>query len=114
MSVVGAAESEQQFDQFIFQRELNEVYLLIDYLSGRPDKTLTAFDNITLTDLGAESRLDKSGKADPFVAAGGPPLNTTPKLPETPDAPWGDVLTKICLLRYPPDGIRQLKAENAA
>ena len=48
MSVAGTVESEQQFDQFIFQRELNEVYLLIDYLSGRPDKTLIAFDNIAL------------------------------------------------------------------
>src|ERR1700735_5251772 len=94
MSVVGAAESEQQFDQFIFQRELNEVYLLIDYLSGRPDKTLALFDNIALADTGAEGRLVSSGNADPPVAAGGLPSETTPNFLNTSDAPWGDVLTK--------------------
>jgi len=116
MSVVGPVESEQQFDQFIFQRELNEVYLLIDYLSGRPDKTLIAFDNIALADLDAESRLGQLGGADPPVAAsaGVLPSETTPDLLKPPEIPLGDVLTKICLLRYPPDGVRQLKAENAA
>jgi hypothetical protein len=116
MSVAGTVENEQQFDQFIFQRELNEVYLLIDYLSGRPDKTLIAFDNIALADLDAESRLGQLEGADPPVAAsaGGLSSETTPDLLKTPEIPLGDVLTKICLLRYPPDGVRQLKAENAA
>jgi hypothetical protein len=116
MPGAGTVESEQQFDQFIFQRELNEVYLLIDYLSGRPDKTLIAFDNIALADLDAESRLGQLAGADPPVAAsaGGFPSETAPDLLKTPETPLGDVLTKICLLRYPPDGVRQLKAENAA
>jgi hypothetical protein len=116
MSVGGAVESEQQFDQFIFQRELNEVYLLIDYLSGRPDKTLIAFDNIALADLDAESRLGLLGEANPPAAAGagGPHPETAPDLSQTPEAPLGDVLSKICFLRYPPDGVRQMKAENAA
>src|ERR1700679_1283433 len=85
MSVAGTVESEQQFDQFIFQRELNEVYLLIDYLSGRPDKTLVAFDNIALADLDAESRLGQLGGADPpgAVSAGGLPSETTPDLLKT-------------------------------
>jgi hypothetical protein len=110
MSADGAVESEQQFDQFIFQRELNEVYLLIDYLSGRPDKTLIAFDNIALADLDAESRLGLLGEANPPAAAsaGGPSPEAAP------EAPLGDVLSKICFLRYPPDGVRQMKAENAA
>jgi hypothetical protein len=116
MSVAVAIESEGQFDQFIFQRELNEVYLLIDYLSGRPDKTLMAFDDIAPADVDADSKLGELGGVDPLgiVDPGAISPDTTPHIPQTSDVALNDVLTRICLLRYPPDGVRQLKAENAA
>src|SRR5712692_113165 len=36
---------EQLFDELIFKSELNEVYLLIDFVSGRPDRNL---DRLTM------------------------------------------------------------------
>ena len=51
-----AAPKTERIQDFIFSRELAEVYLLLDFVSGRSDKSLaTAFDSI------AESEKNKDG-----------------------------------------------------
>ena len=46
--------AQQQLDEAIFRRDLFEVYLLIDFISGRTDKTL---DDLELTLPGADAPL---------------------------------------------------------
>lgn len=73
-------------EEIVFKRELNEVYLLIDFISGRADQSLDR-----LTDL-----------TGPEAAAHDPPL-----------AP-SEVISTICRFRYPPDGTPEVNARNAA
>jgi hypothetical protein len=40
-----AAVSETSFEEFVYRQHLNEVYLLLDFISGRPDKRLSDLDN---------------------------------------------------------------------
>jgi hypothetical protein len=37
-------DESDNFDELIFKRELNEVYLLLDYISGRPDAHIWNLD----------------------------------------------------------------------
>jgi hypothetical protein len=48
------------FDDLIFQQELNEVYLLLDFISGRPDRHLSDLDNKISDPENPEKKLSSS------------------------------------------------------
>jgi hypothetical protein len=79
---------DQQIDEFLFKKELDEVYLLLDFISGRTDKDL--------------SRL---AVPDPV-----PPADATAR----PDLSPRDVMRRLSLIRYPPTGTRKQNADDAA
>ncbi|MCJ2045695.1 hypothetical protein MKK58_14325 [Methylobacterium sp. J-078] len=73
------------FHRLVFQQELNEVYLLLDFVSGRPDKHFA----------------DLNGKiADP--AHDGASMTTS------------EVIQRVSSLRYPPDKPERENAQDAA
>src|SRR5258708_33819936 len=80
-----------RMQDFIFARELSEVYLLLDHVSGRADKTLAA----------AERRAEAAqnlAAADPF------------DMPDTPP----DWIERICKIGWPAEGTTIQQAEQAA
>jgi hypothetical protein len=81
---------EDQYDEFVFRRLLDEVYLLMDFVSGRPDKSITALTGI---------RVPTSATANPGADA----ATTT-----------DDIITHISTLRFPPPQMQPLTARNAA
>jgi hypothetical protein len=84
-SANGGAQ-QQLIHELYFKRDLNEVHLLIDFVSGRPERTL---DRLTML--------------DPDPRAGGRPLNA------------GEIVARIALMRYPPpEETRVMNAQNAA
>ncbi len=87
------APSAQQrlVDELIFRRDINEGFLLIDYISGRSEKSL--------------KDLDTEGLALPGSAPPGP---------GAPPIPPGQIWEAFCRIRYPPDLEKHVKAENAA
>lgn len=76
---------QELIDELIFKRDVDEGFLLIDYISGRSEKSLKDFD------------------VDRLEIPGGPAPATA-----------GQVLRKFCEIRYPPDPEPRVKAENAA
>ncbi len=78
---------QQLVDELIFKRDVNEGFLLIDYISGRSEKSLKDLDVTGLEIAGAD-----------------------PASPITPS----QVLRKFCEIRYPPTPIPKVKAEDAA
>jgi hypothetical protein len=79
-----AAVGALAFDELIFQQELNEVYLLLDFISGRPDKHLSDLDG-KIADLSNATTMN---------------LTT--------------ILERVSLLRYPPQTAEPKKAQDAA
>src|SRR5260221_3528651 len=79
-----AVESDQ-YSGFVFQRLLDEVYLLMDYVSGRPDKSIVDLQDI---------QLPGAAPADKIAA--------------------DDIITHISQLRFPPPDSRPINARNAA
>jgi hypothetical protein len=77
-------EQQEQHDQFIFRRMLNEVYLLMDFVSGRHDKSLTSLSGVRIP--GQDSALTTAD----------------------------EIITHISTLRFPPEEFRPLTARNAA
>jgi hypothetical protein len=75
-----------QYDEFVFRRLLDEVYLLMDFVSGRADKSITGLTGIRI----------------PGDAAA-PDATTT-----------DDIITHISTLRFPPAETQPLTARNAA
>jgi hypothetical protein len=68
----------------LFWHEVNEVHLLLDFVSGRNDKSLTSLTGIP--DPGDSSKT----------------------------LSWGEVVDKICQIRFPPQGTAESKADAAA
>jgi len=77
-------DQQEQHDEFIFRRMLNEVYLLMDFVSGSHDKSLTSLGGIRIP--GNDSALSTAD----------------------------DIITHISTLRFPPEEFRPLNARNAA
>ena len=77
-------DQQEQHDEFIFRRMLNEVYLLMDFVSGRHDKSLTSLSGIRIP--GKDSAITNAD----------------------------DIITHISTLRFPPEEFRPLTARNAA
>jgi hypothetical protein len=80
------SEQTKAIEQVIFKRELNEVYLLLDFISGRADRSLV--DLKPLPGPGADD-------ASPLLS---------------PSA----VVSVVCQLRYPPTGSAVVNANEAA
>jgi hypothetical protein len=72
----------------MFWRDLNEVHLLMDYISGRADKSLAALNDVPNPDV-------KPGTAGAVLSA-------------------QDAIQRICLIRFPPEGSPEKKANDAA
>jgi hypothetical protein len=70
------SDENELHDLVVFAQELNEVYLLIDFVSGRADRNLG-----TLTM--ANPNKGQEGESDPMMS--------------------GDIVKKIAAMRYPPD-----------
>jgi hypothetical protein len=83
------AETEDQallHSRFVFGTLLNEVYLLMDFVSGRAERSLAGLEGMDVPGRPADA----------------------------PPATRGDVLEHICKLRYPPPAFDPISAENAA
>jgi hypothetical protein len=92
-------------DQLTFNSDVNEVFLLIDHISGRSEKSLRDLDT-----TGIELPAPQLG-ADPAPAM--PPQPDTP--PATSDKPSiADVLHRLCQIGYPPHPDATTKAHKAA
>jgi hypothetical protein len=89
---------------FILQRELAEVYLLLDYLSGRSDKNLsTAFNGAGLppTAVASEAGNPKPPENAAGAASGGQPAAGANGGGMTNlSQQW---ISKICEIKWPPD-----------
>jgi hypothetical protein len=88
----GVTVSEQQklVDELIFKRDVNEGFILIDFISGRSEKSL--------------KDLDTSNMVLPAGQGGG----------DGGKISTGDALRAFCEMRYPPAGENGIKAGNAA
>jgi len=84
-----ARERKAKFQLELFWRELNEVHLLLDFVSGRNDKSLVALTGIP----------DPAGPGSGGVSA---PLS------------WDQVVDRICAIRFPPEGTPESTAQDAA
>jgi hypothetical protein len=85
MSTPSDEQASSSFDELIFKRELNEVHLLLDFISGRPGVHLGSID----------LRMPKPGYPDET-------LNTF------------ETITYVFKLRYPPDSNLSNRAADAA
>lgn len=83
----GSKHSELQppFDELLFKQELNEVYLLLDYISGQPDKHLAGLDGKISDPNDEHKKLTSS-----------------------------EIISRISLLRYPSDSSRENRSKEAA
>ena len=82
------ARKTRLFDDELFLRDLSEVHMLIDFVSGRVDKSLADLDGIAFTD----------------PAGGSAPVHATAQ----------QVVEEICKISYPPGGDIEVNAQQAA
>ncbi|MEX3936332.1 hypothetical protein AB4Y32_31875 [Paraburkholderia phymatum] len=85
MSTPSGEKASSSFDELIFKRELNEVHLLLDFISGRPEVHIGSID----------LKMPKPGYPNET-------LNTF------------ETITYVCKLRYPPDSNVSNRAADAA
>jgi hypothetical protein len=83
------SQHDRAIDEVLFKRELDEVYLLMDFVSGRPDKELSSL-----------SVPDPRQSSDPSQ----PAKNLTPQ----------QVVARLALVRYPPNKTWEQNADDAA
>ncbi len=81
-------DDDRAMQEEMFWRDLNEVHLLMDYISGRADKSLSDLKDV----LNPDSTAGNSAA--------------------TLSAP--DALQRVCLIRFPPDSSPEKKASDAA
>lgn len=84
MNMVPVKDASSSFDELIFKRELNEVYLLLDFISGRPDVHIGSID----------LKIPKPDAPNETLSA-------------------FETIEYICKLRYPPDPHGALRAADA-
>ena len=93
------------FDELIFRRELNEVHLLLDFISGRPNAHIWDLDGkVPLPPSGARSATDVAPPTEEKPACCG-------KHDTTLDA--FETIKWVCKLRYPPTPPSTDKAYDA-
>ncbi|EEA02869.1 hypothetical protein BH160DRAFT_1877 [Burkholderia sp. H160] len=49
-AVTDGEPASNTFDELIFKRDLNEVHLLLDFISGRPDSHIWDIDDVKFPD----------------------------------------------------------------
>ena len=84
-------EEQVEFQLELLWREMNEVHLLMDFVSGRNDKSLSSLDDIP----------DPEATVDPATG-------------KAPSMPWNRVAARICSIRFPLQGTAEKKADDAA
>lgn len=105
---------QDDMQSFFFDSELAEVYLLLDFVSGRADKNLsTAFNSAGMPPESLKPVEQKT--ADPTTSNGAaPPLtNGSPASSGSAFNPGQAWISKICEIRWPPDGTRRELAVQA-
>jgi hypothetical protein len=111
-----ATESDaKDVQSFIFERELAEVYLLLDFLSGRPDKNLsTAFKGAGLPPIPVISD-NQAGDLPPVGAAPAPEPPPGPAVSEDNRDMAGTQswISAICQIRWPLENNRRPPAVQA-
>jgi hypothetical protein len=75
---------DHELQEEMFWRDLNEVHLLMDFISGRTDKSLTDLKDVPNPDPGSTGNL----------------------MPQ-------EAVRRICLIRFPPEGTPQERASQA-
>jgi hypothetical protein len=78
--------AETRFEELVYRQDLNEVYLLLDFISGRPDKRLSDLDH-KISD---------------------PHSNTKDRMSPA------EIIARVSEMRYPPDRPAREKAADAA
>ncbi|HXO01462.1 MAG TPA: hypothetical protein VN900_05355 [Stellaceae bacterium] len=86
----GGPPDDDAIDKLIFKRDVDEVHLLIDFISGRADKNLT---NLEIPN---------------------PAYDPTVQPPMSPTLNSTEAVKHLALIRYPPSKIERVKAEDAA
>jgi hypothetical protein len=74
------------FEELVYRQDLNEVYLLLDFISGRPDKRLSDLDN----QISDPQSNNKDRMSSP------------------------EIIARVSKLRYPPDRPARERATDAA
>ena len=74
------------FEELVYRQDLNEVYLLLDFISGRPDKRLSDLDN-KISDPQSDNKQCMSAAA---------------------------IIARVSEMRYPPDRPARERATDAA
>ncbi len=77
--------TQTNFERLIFRQELNEVYLLLDFISGRPDKHLSDLDDKISNPEDGKSKLSLT-----------------------------EIVARVSAMRYPPAPLEAKKARDAA
>ncbi len=75
---------DQELQEEMFRRDLNEVHLLMDFISGRSDKSLTDLKDVPSSAAGAKGNLTAQ-----------------------------EVVRRVCLIRFPPEGTPEERADQA-
>lgn len=81
------ADDQQKYDELVFKQDLSEVYLLLDFISGRPDKQFSELNDriVDPADVGGQKKLSAS-----------------------------EIIRRVSRLRYPPPDAPDEKAQQAA
>ncbi|HEX4302319.1 MAG TPA: kelch repeat-containing protein [Rhizomicrobium sp.] len=87
LSGVDAGEAEMFAEEELFYRDLSEVHMLIDFISGRTDKSLAGLKDVCSADCD-----------------GNPVTSMSPQ----------DAVEQICRISYPPSGSVAANAQQAA
>src|SRR5215468_9570963 len=88
----GARSQDELIDEEIYRRDLAEVHLLMDFISGLPNKSL---NDLKLPDLGWQPPPDRPQDPRPVMDP-------------------AHAVTRISLIRFPPDPKPEIRAEDAA
>jgi hypothetical protein len=114
MTPLNQNDNQGTFDELIFKRELNEVHLLLDFISGRPDTHIWDLDG-KVPKPAADAPEPGSAIQKLVNSLRPPPVDTL-----TPDDDKNtlnafDTIKWVCKLRYPPTaGPSTDKAYDAA
>jgi hypothetical protein len=106
-----ANDSQALMDALTFDSDVKEVFLLIDHISGRSEKSLKNLDTSGIELPASENGADAP---DTVVAPAQAVAVPAAKAP-APDKPSiSDVLHRLCQIGYPPDPDATTKAHKAA
>lgn len=95
------------FNRLLFEQELNEVYLLLDFVSGRPDKHLSSLNDIVSNPYYKEKPSDEDARKDKGNSNIAQPLNIaqpeTMRYTDCERLSSSQAIELVCSLKYPPE-----------